>query len=116
MRIDAHPDTSSTNAIMTQTASDTNPSDAQQQLERFISWFRQLDGVDQQELMRLVTNEHKVREVVRTFSAMPQEQRQAVFHRLGLPNEILSRIPPPNATPIGDVEVEWKEWDSSQTH
>lgn len=108
--LDANP----TLATMTPTAGDTATSDPQQQLERFISWFRQLESADQQELMRLVTNEHKVREVVRTFSGMPQEQRQAVFQRLGLPNEILSRIPPPSATPIGDVEVEWKEWDSSQ--
>ncbi|WP_131454341.1 hypothetical protein [Synechococcus sp. BS56D] len=99
---------------MPPTAGDTITSDPQQQLERFISWFRQLESPDQQELMRLVTNEYKVREVVRTFSGMPQEQRQAVFQRLGLPNEILSRISPPTATPIGDVEVEWKEWDTSQ--
>jgi len=103
-----------TNPVMTPTSSDANASDPQQQIERFISWFRQLDNPDQLELMRLVYNEHKIRDVVRTFSGMTQEQRQAVFQRLGLPNEILSRIPPPSATPIGDVEVEWKEWDSSQ--
>jgi hypothetical protein len=91
-----------------------NPNDDQPQLERFISWFRHLDGPDQLELMRLVYNEHKIRDVVRTFSGMPMEQRQAVFHRLGLPNEMLSRIPPPSADQIGDVEVEWKEWDSGQ--
>lgn len=100
---------------MTPAASEPNATDVQQQLERFISWFRQLDGRDQQELMRLVYNEHKVRDVVRTFSGMPTEQRQAVFQRLGLPNEILSRIPPPSAEQITDVEVEWKEWDSSQS-
>jgi hypothetical protein len=37
-----------------------------------------------------------------------------VFQRLGLPNEMLSRIPPPSADQIGDVEVEWKEWDSGK--
>ncbi|MEB3172441.1 MAG: hypothetical protein VKL97_01105 [Cyanobacteriota bacterium] len=99
---------------MTLQTSEANNLDAQEHLERFINWFRQLDGPDQQELMRLVYNEHKIREVVRTFSSMPMEQRQAVFQRLGLPNEILSRIPPPSAEQIGDVEVEWKEWDSSQ--
>lgn len=106
--------TTPTNAVMPPTSSDANANDPQQQLERFISWFRQLDAPDQHELMRLVYNEHKIRDVVRTFSGMPQEQRQAVFQRLGLPNEILSRIPPPSAEQISDVEVEWKEWDSSQ--
>jgi hypothetical protein len=97
---------------MSPAAADTNTDN--QKLEGFINWFRQLEAPDQQELMRLVYNEHKVRDVVRTFSGMPMEQRQAVFQRLGLPNEILSRIPPPSAEQIGDVEVEWKEWDSSQ--
>jgi hypothetical protein len=99
---------------MNQPINEPNPSDDQPQLESFISWFRQLDGADQLELMRLVYNEHKIRDVVRTFSGMPMEQRQAVFQRLGLPNEMLSRIPPPSADQIGDVEVEWKEWDSGK--
>jgi hypothetical protein len=99
---------------MNQPINEPNPSDDQPQLESFISWFRQLDGSDQLELMRLVYNEHKIRDVVRTFSGMPMEQRQAVFQRLGLPNEMLSRIPPPTADQIGDVEVEWKEWDSGK--
>ena len=99
---------------MTQSSSDPSATELQQHLERFVSWFRQLDTPDQAELIRLVYNEHKVRDVVRTFSCMPLEQRQAVFQRLGLPNEILSRIPPPSSEQIGDVEVEWKDWDSGQ--
>jgi len=99
---------------MNQPINEPNPKDDQPQLESFISWVRQLDGPDQLELMRLVYNEHKIRDVVRTFSGMPMEQRQAVFQRLGLPNEMLSRIPPPSADQIGDVEVEWKEWDSGK--
>jgi hypothetical protein len=27
---------------------------------------------------------------------------------------MLSRIPPPSSDQIGDVEVEWKEWDSGK--
>ncbi len=101
--------------MMTPSPPDATAGDAPQALDRFISWFRQLDDSDQQDLMRLVFDEHKIRNVVRAFSGMPMEQRQAVFQRLGLPNEVLSRIPPPSAQQIGDVEVEWKEWDSSRT-
>ena len=84
-----------------------------QRLEQFFSWFRQLDPSDQEPLMNLVYNEFKVRDVVRTFSVMPTQQRQAVFERLGLPNDLLSRIPPPTPGQVDEVEVEWKEWDST---
>ncbi|MGA0999736.1 MAG: hypothetical protein ACO3RQ_09380 [Litorivicinaceae bacterium] len=63
--------------------------------------------------MSLVYNEYKVRDVVRTFSVMPTQQRQAVFERLGLPNDLLSRIPPPTPGQVDEVEVEWKEWDAN---
>jgi hypothetical protein len=82
-------------------------------LEQFIAWFRQLDPSDQEPLMTLLYNEHKIRDVVRTFSSMPAEHRQAVFQRLGLPNDLLSRIPPPTPGQLDDVEVEWKEWDAT---
>jgi hypothetical protein len=101
--------------MMNSSSPDANAGDSSQAFDRFINWFRQLDDSDQQDLMRLVYDEHRIRNVVRTFSGMPIEQRQAVFQRLGLPNEVLSRIPPPSAQQIGDVEVEWKEWDSSRT-
>jgi hypothetical protein len=93
------------------TTSDTPSMDAQARVEKFFGWFRQLDAGDQEALIRLVYNEHKIRDVVRTFSGMPTEQRQAVFQRLGLPNDLLNRIPPPTPGQMEDVEVEWKEWN-----
>lgn len=80
-------------------------------LEAFFSWFRQLEPGDQEAMIKLVHNEHQIREVVRSFSAMSMDQRQVVFHRLGLPNELLNRIPPPSPGQVEEVEVEWKEWD-----
>ena len=84
--------------------------DLKSRVDEFLRWFQALDGKDQEELMGLVYSEHKVRDVVRSFSAMPVEQRKAVFQRLGLPNDMLNRIPPPAAGATGDVEVEWQEW------
>jgi hypothetical protein len=88
--------------------------DLQSRIERFMQWFRELEAQDQVELMKLVYNEHRIRDVVRSFSGMSVEQRQSVFQRLGLPNDLLSRIPPPAVSQLGDVEVEWKEWDGSE--
>jgi hypothetical protein len=45
---------------------------------------------------------------------MPVDQRKTVFQRLGLPNDLLNRIPPPSAVANGEIEVEWQEWDSSK--
>ena len=53
----------------------------QQRVDQFLQWFRELDAPDQDELMTLVYSEHKVRDVVRTFSSMPVDQRKAV-HKL----------------------------------
>lgn len=92
----------------------TNSPDLQQRVEQFLQWFRELDAPDQDELMMLVYSEHKVRDVVRTFSSMPGDQRKAVFQRLGLPNDLLNRIPPPSANSNGDIEVEWQEWDNKK--
>ena len=91
----------------------TNTTDHNQNLEKFIKWFREIEKRDQDELITLVYSEHKVRDMVRTFSSMPVDQRKAVFQRLGLPNELLNRIPPPSSNQIGDIEVEWQEWDNS---
>ena len=65
--------------------------------------------------MNLVYSEFKVREVVRSFASMPTDQRKAVFERLGLPNDMLNRIPPPTSQGVGEVEVEWKEWDAAKS-
>ena len=89
--------------------------DPKSRVDEFLRWFQALETRDQDELMALVYNEHKVRDVVRSFSAMPVEQRKAVFQRLGLPNDLLTRIPPPESESVGDVEVEWQEWDNSRT-
>jgi len=93
----------------------TSALDLKSRVDEFLRWFQALDGKDQEELMGLVNSEHKVRDVVRSFSAMPVEQRKAVFQRLGLPNDMLNRIPPPASGASGDVEVEWQEWDSSRS-
>jgi len=92
-----------------------HPANQTQQLEKFINWFKELEACDQEELMSLVYSEHKVRDMVRTFSSMPVDQRKAVFHRLGLPNDLLNRIPPPSANENGDIEVEWQEWDNTKS-
>ena len=92
----------------------TASTDHSQRLDQFLQWFRELNAPDQDELMTLVQSEHRVREVVRTFSSMPVDQRKAVFQRLGLPNDLLNRIPPPSAAANGDIEVEWQEWDNSK--
>ena len=92
----------------------THSADQTRQLEKFIDWFKNLDPSDQDELMTLVYSEHKVRDVVRSFSSMPVDQRKSVFERLGLPNDLLNRIPPPSAAANGEIEVEWQEWDNSK--
>lgn len=76
----------------------------------FIQWFEALDAEDQEVLMSLVYKEKKIRDVVHSLSSMGQDQRQEVFQRLGLPQDLLSRMPPPDPAAIADVEVEWEEW------
>ena len=87
-------------------------STADNRLETFFGWFRKLSSDDQDALMKLVYNEYKIREVVSNFSTMTADQRQTVFQRLGLPNDLLSRIAPPTPGAVGEVEVEWQEWNS----
>ena len=86
-------------------------SDLSQRLPKFLAWFQQLDAADQEELMSLAYSEFKVR----AFASMPTDQRRVVFERLGLPNDMLNRIPPPTAQGVGEVEVEWKEWDAAKS-
>ena len=45
---------------------------------------------------------------------MPAVQRQTVFQRLGLPNELLTKIPAPGVNDTGELEVEWQEWNGEQ--
>ena len=79
-------------------------------VEKFISFFKGLESSEQNELMQLVYEEHKVRNVVKTFSSMPTDQRRSVFQRLGLPQDLLNRIPAPVSIQEGEIEVEWQEW------
>ena len=79
-------------------------------VEKFVSFFKGLQAEEQNELMQLVYEEHKVRNVVKTFSSMPTDQRRSVFERLGLPQDLLSRIPAPVSMQEGEIEVEWQEW------
>ena len=80
-------------------------------VEEFLKWFKGLSEEDQDELMKMVYSEYKVRDVVRVFAKMPSVQRQTVFQRLGLPEDLLAKIPPPGTTDTGELEVEWQEWD-----
>ena len=83
-------------------------------LEKFVNWFKELPEEDQDELMKMAYSEYRVRDVVRAFSTMPAVQRQTVFQRLGLPNELLTKIPAPGLNDGGDLEVEWQEWNGEQ--
>ena len=91
------------------------PMDSTNSVEKFISFFKGLEERERNELMQLVYEEHKVRNVVRTFSSMPTDQRRSVFQRLGLPQDLLSRIPPPVSTQEGEIEVEWQEWQGKNS-
>lgn len=76
----------------------------------FLQWFEALEVPEQEVLMTLVYKEKKVRDVVNSLSSMAHEQRQEVFQRLGLPQDVLTRLPPPDPASTADVEVEWEEW------
>ncbi len=88
--------------------------DFKAKLEKFVSWFKDLPEEDQDELMKMVYSEYKVRDVVRAFSTMPAVQRQTVFQRLGLPNELLTKIPAPGVNDTVELDVEWQEWNGEQ--
>ena len=79
-------------------------------VQQFIKWFSGLEADDQDVLMSLVYREKKIREVVKSFGAMGLEQRREVFERLGLPADLVSRIPAPDPTTLSDAEVEWVDW------
>ena len=91
------------------------PMDNTNSVEKFITFFKGLEVGEQNELIQLVYEEHKIRNVVRTFSSMPTDQRRSVFQRLGLPQDLLSRIPPPVSMQEGEIEVEWQEWQGKNS-
>jgi hypothetical protein len=86
------------------------PSSAAPKVQEFLQWFAALESDEQDVLMTLVYREKKVRDVVRSLGAMGLEQRREVFERLGLPADLVSRIPAPDPATLTDAEVEWVDW------
>lgn len=81
-----------------------------ERVQHFLQWFAALEPDEQDVLMTLVQREKKVRDVVKSLGAMGLEQRREVFERLGLPADLVSRIPAPDPSALGDAEVEWVDW------
>ena len=81
-----------------------------ERVQQFVQWFSALDADEQDVLMAIVYKEKKIRDVVRSLGAMGLEQRREVFERLGLPADLVSRIPAPDPATISDAEVEWVDW------
>ncbi len=81
-----------------------------EKVNSFLQWFEALDSAEQEILMTMVYKEKRIRDVVCSLGSMAQEQRQEVFQRLGLPVDLVSRIPPPDPAALNDVEVEWEDW------
>jgi len=81
-----------------------------QRVQQFVQWFTALEPDDQDVLMTMVHREKKVRDVVKSLGAMGLEQRREVFERLGLPSDLVSRIPAPEPSTLSDAEVEWVDW------
>ena len=81
-----------------------------EKVSSFLHWFEVLDAAEQEVLMAMVYKEKRIRDVVSSLGAMAQEQRQEVFQRLGLPLDLVARIPPPDPAALNDVEVEWEDW------
>ena len=86
-----------------------------EKVSSFLQWFEALDAPDQEVLMAMVYKEKRIRDVVNSLGGMAQEQRQEVFQRLGLPVDLVSRIPPPDPAALNDVEVEWEDWKAPGT-
>lgn len=79
-------------------------------LQEFLQWFAGLEVDEQDVLMNLVIREKKVRDLVKTLGGMGLDQRREVFERLGLPPDLVSRIPAPDPATLTDTEVEWVDW------
>jgi hypothetical protein len=85
-----------------------------ERVQQFLQWFSALEADDQDVLMSLVYREKKIRDVVKSLGAMGLEQRREVFERLGLPAELVSRIPASAPTALTDAEVEWVDWKAAE--
>jgi hypothetical protein len=81
-----------------------------ERVQQFLQWFSALEPDEQDVLMTMVQREKKVRDVVKSLGAMGLEQRREVFERLGLPADLVSRIPAPEPSALSDGEVEWVDW------
>ena len=90
----------------------SNTPNPAERVRGFIQWFEGLDSAEQEVLISLVYKEKKVRDVVHSLASMGMDQRQEVFQRLGLPQEMLSRMPPPDPSSISDVDVVWEDWSA----
>ena len=86
-----------------------------EKVSSFLQWFEALDSAEQEILMTMVYKEKRIRDVVCSLGSMAQEQRQEVFQRLGLPLDLVARIPPPDPAALNDVEVEWEDWKAPGT-
>jgi hypothetical protein len=86
------------------------PNSAAPKVQEFLQWFAALESDEQDVLMTLIYREKKVRDVVRSLGGMGLEQRREVFERLGLPADLVSRIPAPDPATLTDAEVEWVDW------
>ena len=93
--------------------SPSNSNFGPEHVQSFLKWFENLALSDQEVLISLVYREKKVRDVVHSLSTMAADQRQEVFERLGLPQELLTRMPPPDPALISDVDVEWVDWQAA---
>jgi hypothetical protein len=86
-----------------------------EKVSSFLQWFEAIDSAEQEILMTMVYKEKRIRDVVNSLAGMAQEQRQEVFQRLGLPVDLVARIPPPDPAALNDVEVEWEDWKAPGT-
>ena len=78
--------------------------------QQFVQWFTALEADEQDVLITLVYKEKRIRDVVKSLGAMGLEQRREVFERLGLPADMVSRMPAPDLTTLTEAEVEWVDW------
>ena len=94
--------------------SDSSRDSIAERVQHFIKWFSALEPEDQDVLMTMVHREKKVRDVVNSLGGMGLEQRREVFERLGLPADLVSRIPAPEPysqrcrSGMGGLESAWQ--------
>lgn len=93
----------------------TSSSATPERVDQFLQWFSDLEADEQDVLMALVYREKKIRDVVKSLGAMGLEQRREVFERLGLPADLVSRIPAPDPATLSDAEVEWVDWKAPES-